>query len=569
MNKLFKKTAYCTLALSIVMATSPVYALSKEETVYSKLNSDGSVKSTIASEFLSANGTETISDVTNLKNILNINGEETFKVDGTNITWNNKGNDIYYQGETDKELPVSLNITYELNGKSIALKDLLGKKGNVTIKMKYKNNDAHTVNVNGKYETMYTPFIVTMGTIISNDNNSNISVTNGRVVSNGSKSVVVALASPGLYESLDFKELSDFDTITINYDTTNFELGSMYSVVSSDLISEDDLSIFNKLDGAYSKLNTLSSSSKKLVDGAKELENGAKTLKSGSTKLAQGASSAYLGSKKISDTLTSKINEVENSAAIDDTTLSNIKTLASTQAKSTVESNKATIQTTAKTTVDGLINICGVYESTGTMVQGYEEYTEFCTAYNGLKTAVGSDTYLKALLESVASSTAYNTSLSTAETTAGTTSELVATQVAETAKKGTVESLKTLNEGITSLTNGLNDLNSGVSSLDSGISTLSNGTETLSSGVSKFDEEGIQSIVNLVNGTVKGTEDKVKALVKLGNDYDTFTMKNNDTTGKTKFVLMVDSQTKVEKTKSTTKKETKQTVIDKIKNLFK
>ncbi len=38
-----------------------------------------------------------------------------------------------------------------------------------------------------KNETLYTPFVVTFGTIINNG--TNISVENGKVISNGSKKI--------------------------------------------------------------------------------------------------------------------------------------------------------------------------------------------------------------------------------------------------------------------------------------------------------------------------------------------------------------------------------------------
>ena len=274
-----KKTGTILLASAMLLTAMPVNALSKSETVYSKLNNDGSVKNTVVSEYLK-NTDEKINDKTDLKDVLNLNGTEKYTVEGSNIVWDAKGKDIYYQGKTDKELPVSLNISYKLNGKDITLDKLLGKKGKVEITLNYTNKDSHNVLVNGSYQKLYTPFIVTFGTIIKNENNSNITVSNGRVVSNGKSSIVVAVASPGLHDSLGIDSIKDFDTITLSYDTTNFELSSMYSVVTSGLIKQDDLKVFDKLDGIYSKVDTLSESSKKLVEGTNKLSEGAKLLNS-------------------------------------------------------------------------------------------------------------------------------------------------------------------------------------------------------------------------------------------------------------------------------------------------
>ena len=42
-----------------------------------------------------------------LKDIENVKGDETFKQDGSKLTWQADGNDIYYQGTSTKETPVS------------------------------------------------------------------------------------------------------------------------------------------------------------------------------------------------------------------------------------------------------------------------------------------------------------------------------------------------------------------------------------------------------------------------------------------------------------------------------
>ncbi len=103
----------------------PVWALQKEETVYTKLNSDGSVKNILVNEHLiNEAGIEELKDLTDLKDILNINGEEVFLQNDKELVWKSNGNDIFYQGVTDKKLPIDLNIKYYLNDEEIALDDL-------------------------------------------------------------------------------------------------------------------------------------------------------------------------------------------------------------------------------------------------------------------------------------------------------------------------------------------------------------------------------------------------------------------------------------------------------------
>ena len=165
---------------------------------------------------------DNLSDYTELKDILNLNGDETYKIDNNNIVWNSNGSDIFYQGKYESDLPIELDVTYKLDGKVSKLEDILGKKGKVSISINYKNNDRNIVNVNGTNEALYTPFVVTMGMILDSKNNSNVDINNGKVISTGTKSVVVGISAPGLYESLNVSSLKNMNNITVTFDTDSF-----------------------------------------------------------------------------------------------------------------------------------------------------------------------------------------------------------------------------------------------------------------------------------------------------------------------------------------------------------
>lgn len=543
-----------SLILVSSLMISPVSALEKNETVYSKLNSDGSINKTIVSEYLK-NNDDVIQDKTNLKNILNINGNEKFKFEGSNLIWDAKGKDIYYQGETEKELPIKVEVSYKLNGKEIELKKLIGKKGKVEITLNYTNIDKHSVYVNGQKTNLYTPFLVTVGTIVKNDNNHNIEVTNGKVVSNGKDSVIIAMASPGLSESLNEEKLKNLDKVTITYDTKKFELNSIYSVVSSKLIEEEDLKIFDKLDNIYSKVNTLSESSKKLVKGAVELEQGASKLSSGIDSLAQGSNKAYLAGKQISDVLDANLGSIDTSSPLSNEQIQNIKTTSLKSTNDSLNSKEAAIKASSKAAYkDGLntykaglsqtINELNC-ESTSCTQEQLNVYTNAKTTLTVLNSSSVEET-----LSNISSEVSYQTAKSVTTQVVGGTEEQpglavsLADNITKEAKKETVKSLTTLNSAIKELTQGLNQLNEGTKKLETGSITLKEGTTTLKEGMTKFDEEGISKISNLVNGNLKTKEEKIKMLIKLGNAYDTFTMKDENIKGETKFVLVIDSYKK-------------------------
>ena len=207
-NKLFKSL----LVASVLMYPLNTFAAPiKKETVFTNLDSEGKVVETVVTNHLCPKSLKEFEDQTRLNEIVNINGSETFTQEGTKLTWKVEGKDIYYQGTTNEEQPIDISIKYYLNGKELKPNEIKGQKGNVKIKLHLKNKLKNRVKVKGKYETLYTPFVVLAGTIIDAENNSNISATNGRVVNTGDKNIVASIASPGLYEYINLNKLSSLN----------------------------------------------------------------------------------------------------------------------------------------------------------------------------------------------------------------------------------------------------------------------------------------------------------------------------------------------------------------------
>ena len=87
----------------------------KTETVYVDANADGSAKKITVKDWLRRNGDGEIMDFSNLKDIKNTEGDEEYtqNADGT-ITWEDKGEDISYEGTSNQQLPVTTKVTYYL-----------------------------------------------------------------------------------------------------------------------------------------------------------------------------------------------------------------------------------------------------------------------------------------------------------------------------------------------------------------------------------------------------------------------------------------------------------------------
>ena len=283
----------------------------KEETVYVIADANGKANKVIVSEWLkNQKGSDTLKDQSNLKDVKNVKGDQDFtKGSGDELTWNAKGSDIYYQGTSDKQLPVDVTVTYKLNGKTVSAKELDGASGKLTMEFTYKNNTGKTKKVNGKNVTIYQPFLMVSGLLVDNDKMSNVEVTNGKVINSGDKTVVVGMALPGLEESLGLADLTDSDgkkididvpqKVTIKADVSDFSLLTTVTMASNSALEELNLDDVDSVDDLKDSLKKLGDSSKELVDGTKKLEDGVGELNDKSGDLADGVDQVNQGAKDL------------------------------------------------------------------------------------------------------------------------------------------------------------------------------------------------------------------------------------------------------------------------------
>ena len=284
----------------------------KEETVYVFTDANGKQKSMTVSNWLkNKDGADKLYDNSILQNIENVKGDEPFTQNGDILTWNAGGNDIYYQGTTDKAAPITQKITYYLDGKEIAPEDLAGKSGKVKIHIDF-----------------------------SNDNVKNVEVDNGSVISEGKNTVVVGMAFPGLSDSLQsakndaehlldeteasqkskdrVRDLEIPDSVEITMDATDFKMSTCMTMVFSGLfdddeeLDEDHDSMLKDMDEKIADLEEdgadladgagkLSDGINEATDGSKELADGAGELSSGIKEYTDGVSEVNDGAKKLSD----------------------------------------------------------------------------------------------------------------------------------------------------------------------------------------------------------------------------------------------------------------------------
>lgn len=307
-----------------LLATENEADLVKDETVYVLAGADGSVEKIIVSDWIKNSvGSNSFSDKSELTNVENIKGDESYTMNGDNMrVWDAQGNDIYYQGNIEKDLPVNLSVSYKLDGKSISPEELAGKSGKVTIHFDYKNNQYETVDIDGKQEKMYVPFAMITGMMLDNDIFTNVDVSNGKLINDGDRTIIAGIAFPGLQSNLnvDKEKLEIPDYVEITADVKNFEMTNTVTIATNEVfnrLNTDELdsaydltdslgeltdAMDQLMDGSsqlYDGLCTLLDKSGELVNGINQLADGAAKLKNGAGDLDNGAADLANGAKQL------------------------------------------------------------------------------------------------------------------------------------------------------------------------------------------------------------------------------------------------------------------------------
>ncbi len=266
--------------------TSSSATPTKDETVYVKVDDAGNQKDvTVSDQLKNISSLGTIDDVSDLKDIKNVKGDETYSENNGKLVWQGDKKDICYQGTTTKKIPVGMKVTYELDGKKVSADDLEGKSGHLKIHYEYQNTSADS----GKY----TPFLMATGLLMDGEKFSNVTVDNGKVISDGDRDIVIGMGLPQLKEQLTsvsskVDDLNIPDSFTVEADVTDYEKVEAVTVATNEVFNEVGTDKFDSLDELKDSMTELQDASNKLVDGSGQLKDGLDTLLSSSGTLVNG-----------------------------------------------------------------------------------------------------------------------------------------------------------------------------------------------------------------------------------------------------------------------------------------
>lgn len=463
----------------------------KEETVYVLLDANGNQNETIVSEWLkNPEGAETVYDTSFLSDMEVVKGTASFTQNEDNsVIWNADGGDIYYQGKTDKEAPVSVSVTYELDGTRVDASAIDRANGHLKVTYDYANNASKEIIIQGDTRTVFQPFAMISGAMFDNEKATNITVTNGKAINSGDYTIVFGMAMPGLKESLgiDDEKIHIPESVTIEADVVDFSMPMTVTVASNNALAELGLDDFDSLDELKEKtelledgmsqlmdgadqlndgMNTLSDGTMTLWDGTLDLVDGAGQLKDGAASLSSGANELSEGARKLSDganqvngganALKDGLHQLQDKTPELANGVNELKSGAGAlnDGLNQVNANSEALNNGVAGLVQGANQLAGALNPEGDSVRNLRDGAT--SLMNGTKSASEG---VKQLLESYQSVTDNLKKISQSLAAYGTSSEL----------QKCVDGLEDINKQTASLAQSMGDIADGASSLDKGI----------------------------------------------------------------------------------------------------
>lgn len=567
-----------SVLLSAVMAGSmmpvTVFAQSndenpteKTETVYSVLNSDGSISDTIVSSWLhDEDGINNIKETLNLTDVKNIKSNEKPSKDGNTYTWNAKGNDVYYEGTATKQLPVSVKIRYELDGQEMSAKDMEGKSGHLKLMISFTNNYSEVKNINGKSIVIHPSYLAGGMLNMSTGKFSNVKCESGKIVNDGTNEMLAFANIPGLNETLKSagldkvnNQLGISDDVTVEADVNDFDLGSIMVGMTNEidlaselgeigsvseltdgidqLIEADDQLIDGSkqlydgttqlkeqaapLTGSSDQVRQLSAGAIQLNDGVKALQTGITQYTAGASAINEGVNQLYgipQGAAAISSGMNTKGKSGFSMVEASSTLRKGLDQLNSVAAGISAESYYNSLMDNVKTAEAGVTQLQNeVLAPTKTELGNLGDVLKKASSsLSGLSTLVGQLSSVEAAIEQDQATVSSNNEKVTANN-----NKIESVKETKNKLNEAIESLKTAREALKATETEENPVDT--SDLDSKIASLENAYNSINvddmqtlDGLTKFDEQ-LKAMPELLNN-LKGTIDTVNGYMKSANE---------------------------------------------------
>lgn len=282
-----RMAAWVAAAAVCAMPCGALAETAKQETVYVRADATGRVDDVIVETWLrNGDGLDEIADVSRLTGIENVKGDEAFARSGDDLVWQAGGGDIYYRGSTDEDPPVGVRLRYRLDGREVQPEDIVGESGHISIDVRYEND--------AREGDAAVPMMMLTAMLLPEGTFSNVTVENGRLVSDGSTRVAVGVGLPGLADALGLsenaltKDIHIPEGFTVEADVTDFSMRMTMTLATAFDMGDLSLDDVTGADELREALAELTDASTQLVDGSGALLEGIRSLRDASADLQDG-----------------------------------------------------------------------------------------------------------------------------------------------------------------------------------------------------------------------------------------------------------------------------------------
>ena len=284
MNK--KRVMAGVLTCAVVMGNTGVMALrvsasdvknsKKEEVIYVITDAQGNVQMVDAVNIF---GKGAVTDYGDYSSVKMLNSTEEIQMEDGKVSFTTDLNKLYYQGTMENaQLPWNIDISYTLDGASIAPEDLAGKSGALKIHIKITQNEECTSN-------FYDNYALQASLTLDTERCDNICADGATLANVGSDKQISYTVLPG--KGLDAE---------ITADVVDFEMDAVE-------INGIRLNLNIEIDDAelMDKVNEIMDAAKDINGGATKLSDGTGDLLSGSSDLCDGTDTLYDGTSTLKD----------------------------------------------------------------------------------------------------------------------------------------------------------------------------------------------------------------------------------------------------------------------------
>jgi len=564
---------------------------SKNEVIYANLQASGSLEDIYVVNAFELTKQGIIEDYGNYNEVKNLTDTSAIEQNNNKIRMNVEKDMFYYQGNLSEntQLPWSFTMEYYLDGKKVNPDSLIGKSGDVEIKIDVKKNESAN-------DAFFENYMVQLTLPLNTDYFENIEAPEATIANAGKNKQIAFTVMPE-----EEKEFSITAT-TDNFEIDGMQISALPSSISVDSPDTDELtSEFDSLTDAVGEIDNgvgeLQNGMSELASGLQELEDGSSQYKNGMDELNQSSGQLTNASSQINSALSTIQEQVKNASGASG--LEQLEQLD--QAVSEMASGLDEL-------ADGMDQLASQYgEANKALQDAMNQIPESTISQSDIEALYESNADQQVIDELVKTYQAAQTvkgayeavaeAFRAVEPSLGTfrdSTQEVANHLRELAK-GLEESMNQVDvdqglnqlvsgleemasnynqfhEGLVGYTNGVNELAHSYQGIHTGIGESQAGASQLANGASEL-HDGTGQLHDATSDIPDEMQEEIDSMISQydKSDFNPISFvseENNEITDSVQFVISTDSLKQEEETETTEEPEEKEGFLEKLKNLF-